>query len=104
LWAAQIELFSPVQLLARLQARPLDLLIQGAHDLPPRQRTLRTAIEHSYRLLNEEERTLFHRLGVFVGGFDLSTMERVLARSPNGGSSPQSLISPLAHWQKLGSD
>ena len=31
-------------------SRRLDLLVEGAHDLPPRQRTLRTAIQHSYAL------------------------------------------------------
>ncbi|MEZ4731588.1 MAG: helix-turn-helix domain-containing protein [Caldilineaceae bacterium] len=51
LCAAQIELFSPLQLLAQLQARPLDILVNGAHDLPPQQRTLRHAIERSYALL-----------------------------------------------------
>ena len=71
LCAAQIDLLAPAQLLAHLQDHRLDLLVDGAHDLPPRQRTLRTAIEHSYRLLDEAERTLFRSLGVFVGGFDL---------------------------------
>ncbi|MEZ4682911.1 MAG: helix-turn-helix domain-containing protein [Caldilineaceae bacterium] len=36
LCASQIDLLSPVQLLAHLQTRPLDLLVDGAYDLPPR--------------------------------------------------------------------
>jgi len=36
---------------------------------------LRSAIQHSYRLLDEEERTLFRRLGVFAGGFALDAVE-----------------------------
>ena len=79
LCAAQIELLSPAQILAQLQAHRLDLLVEGAHDLPPRQRTLRTAILHSYALLNKEERTLFRSLGVFVGGFDIQAVEAVSA-------------------------
>ena len=79
LCAAQIELFSPAQLLAQLQARPLDLLTNGAHDLPPQHRTLRLAIERSYALLNEAEQTLFRRFGVFVGGFDLAAVEAIAA-------------------------
>jgi len=79
LCAAQIDLLSPAQLLAHLQDRRLDLLVEGAHDLPPRQRTLRTAIQHSYQLLDEEERALLRRLGVFVGGFDLPTVAAVVA-------------------------
>ena len=34
LCAAQIELFPPTQLLSQLQQHPLDLLTNGAHDLP----------------------------------------------------------------------
>ncbi len=81
LCAAQIDLLSPTQLLAQLHDRRLDLLVEGARDLPPRQRTLRTAIQHSYQLLDEAERTLLRRLGVFVGGFDLPTVAAVVADS-----------------------
>ena len=77
LCAAQSDLLSPAQLLAQLHTHPLNLLIEGAHDLPPRQRTLRTAIEHSYHLLSDEQRMLFRRLGVFAGGFDLGAAEMV---------------------------
>jgi predicted ATPase len=71
LCAAQIDILAPTQLLAQLQDHRLDLLVDGAHDLPPRQRTLRTAIGHSYRLLTEAERLLLRTLGVFAGGFAL---------------------------------
>ncbi|MEZ4866279.1 MAG: tetratricopeptide repeat protein [Caldilineaceae bacterium] len=71
LCAAQVDMFAPTQLLAHLQARRLDLLVDGAQDLPLHQRTLRTAIQRSYDLLDEAERALFRSLGVFVGGFDL---------------------------------
>ena len=81
LCAVQIDILSPTQMLAQLQDHRLDLLVEGARDLPPRQRTLRTAIQHSYRLLDEEERTLFRRLGVFVGGFDLPALAAVVADS-----------------------
>ena len=79
--AAQIDLLAPAQLLAHLQNRRLDLLVEGAHDLPPRQRTLRTAIQHSYRLLDEAERALLRCLGVFVGGFDLPAVAAIGADS-----------------------
>ncbi|MCE7986688.1 MAG: NACHT domain-containing protein [Caldilinea sp. CFX5] len=79
LCAAQVELLSPTQLLAQLQEHRLDLLVEGAHDLPPRQRTLRTAIGSSYSLLNQSERLLLRTLGVFVGGFALPEVTAVAA-------------------------
>ncbi len=77
LCAALVELFAPAQLLAQLQDSRLDLLTNGAHDLPPQHRTLRLAIERSYALLSTHEQMLFRRLGVFVGGFDLAAVEAI---------------------------
>jgi len=75
LCAAQIDLLAPAQLLAHLQNHRLDLLVDGARDLPLRQRTLRSAIGSSYALLNEAERLLFRCLSVFVSGFALDALE-----------------------------
>jgi predicted ATPase/class 3 adenylate cyclase len=62
--AARLRLFSPEELRDRLRGR-LELLRGGARDLPARQRTLRSTIEWSYELLDEEERSLFGVLSVF---------------------------------------
>lgn len=78
LCAAQIELFGPTQLLHNLQTRPLDLLVGGAQDLPPQQRTLRAAIHHSYRSLAEQESRLLRSLGVFRGGFALQEITAIM--------------------------
>jgi predicted ATPase/DNA-binding XRE family transcriptional regulator len=77
LCAAQVDLFAPVQILQQLRAHPLDLLVNGAHDLPPQHRTLRHAIQRSYELLADHEQVLFRRLGVFVDGWSLDAMEAV---------------------------
>jgi predicted ATPase/class 3 adenylate cyclase len=74
--AARIRMLPPKALLARLGNR-LKLLTGGARDLPERQRTLRGAIEWSYDLLAEGEKTLFTRLSVFAGGRTLEAMEAV---------------------------
>ncbi len=79
LCAAQIDLLSLPQLLAGLRDRRLELLVGGAQDLPPHQRTLRKAIGHSYNLLDDGERALFRSLGVFVGGCALEELEAVSA-------------------------
>jgi len=74
--AARIRIFTPQQLLERLQSR-LALLTGGSRDLPARQQTLRSAIDWSYQLLNEGEQTLFARMGVFSGGRSIDAIEAV---------------------------
>jgi predicted ATPase len=74
--AARIRMLPPKALVARLGNR-LKLLTGGARDLPERQRTLRGAIEWSYDLLEESEKTLFGRLSVFAGGRTLEAIEAV---------------------------
>jgi predicted ATPase len=73
--AAQIRVFAPDDLLARLGNR-LDV-VGGLSDAPERQQTLRRTIQWSYDLLSEDEKTLFARLGVFVGAFTLEAAEAV---------------------------
>jgi predicted ATPase/class 3 adenylate cyclase len=76
--AARIKLFTPQQILERLESR-LGLLTRGSRDLPARQRTLRDTIDWSYNLLDDDERRLFTRLGVFSGGRSLDAVEAVCA-------------------------
>ena len=74
--AARVKVLAPQAILKRLGHR-LKLLASGARDLPTRQQTLRGAIDWSYDLLDEQERTFFARLSVFVGGFTLEAAEAV---------------------------
>lgn len=74
--AARAKILPPSTLLARLDAR-LPLLTGGSRDAPERQRTLRHAMTWSYDLLSPEVRILFHRLGVFVGGWTLEAAEDI---------------------------
>jgi predicted ATPase/class 3 adenylate cyclase len=74
--AARIRLLPPQALLARLSQR-LNVLTGGARTLPARQQTLRGTIDWSYELLDEDERLLFARLAVFVGGCTLAMAELV---------------------------
>ncbi len=73
--AARTRVLSPAQILERLSQR-LDLL-KGGRDSESRQQTLRATIEWSCELLTEEERRLFARLSVFVGGCTLEAAETV---------------------------
>ena len=74
--AARVRVLSPMALLSRLDS-VLPLLSGGARDLPERQQTMRRAIEWSYDLLDEPERTLFDQLSVFRGGWTLEAAEAV---------------------------
>ena len=66
--AARIKFLPPKAMLVRLQESSLGLLTSGAHDLPARQQTLRSAIQWSYDLLSADEQRTFRSLSVFVGG------------------------------------
>jgi non-specific serine/threonine protein kinase len=77
--AGRVNVLSPEAILARLEKR-LSLLDHGARDAPARQQTMRDAIAWSYDLLTPEERALFRRLAVFVGGFTIEAAEYVGGR------------------------
>jgi predicted ATPase/class 3 adenylate cyclase len=74
--ASRARTLTPPALLRRLERR-LTLLTGGPQDLVERQRTLRGTIEWSYDLLLAKEKTLFARLGIFVGGCRLEAAEAV---------------------------
>ncbi len=108
--AARVSLLSPQQLLARLDRR-LPLLTGGARDLPERQQTLRATLAWSENLLSSEERRLFRRLAVFVGGCTLEAAETICF-APEG-AAPLSIDvldgvgrlmdqSLLQHWEEGG--
>lgn len=67
--ASRVRSFEPAQLVEHLDHR-FELLSGGARTALPRQRTLRGAIDWSYDLLDDDERALFDRLGVFPADFD----------------------------------
>ena len=74
--AARIKVLTPAQILERL-GRSLDVIGGGPADAPERQRTLWAAIDWSHALLDDDEKALFRRLGVFAGSFDLEAAEAV---------------------------
>ncbi|CAM5521712.1 DUF4062 domain-containing protein [Leifsonia shinshuensis] len=85
--AARVRVLSPAELLDRLDRR-LSVLVGGARDLPARQQTIRRTIEWSTQLLDEPQRRLLARLGVFEGGFTLEAAEFVGARAAGESADP----------------
>lgn len=57
----------------------LQLLTRGTRTATLRQRSLRDAIQWSHDLLDEPQRRVFRRLGVFLGGFSLDAAQAVCA-------------------------
>jgi predicted ATPase len=74
--AARMRLFKPAVMLEKLKNK-LAVLTSGARDLPRRQQTIRSTIDWSYDLLDDAEKVLFARLGIFVGGWTLDSAESV---------------------------
>lgn len=75
--AARVRSLS-IQAIAQRLDRALGLLGESTA-VRPRHMTLRAALDWSHDLLDERERTLFRRLGVFSGSFTLETAEAVCA-------------------------
>lgn len=92
--AARAKVLSPSLLLERLEHR-LPLLVGGARDLPERQRTLRDTIRWSHDLLLLDDRRLFRRLAVFVGGCTLDAAEAVAGPDGQSGRSSLDALSSL---------
>src|SRR5436309_4274744 len=74
--AARTKLLPPATLLARLGNR-LELLTGGRRDAPQHQQTLRMTLDWSYDLLDAAAQRLFAQVGVFAGGFTLTSAEAV---------------------------
>lgn len=74
--AACVRSLTPEDIAARLEDR-FRLLRDGSRTSPPRHQTLHAAIDWSYQLLTDDERTLFNRLSVFAGGCTLDAAEAI---------------------------
>ena len=74
----------------------LKLLRADLRYLPPRQQTLRGAIDWSYQLLALGEKTLLRRLGVFGGGFSLAAVQAVCNANHDLPFEPQAGIATLS--------
>ena len=66
--AAWVRVLSCQQIAREIESN-LDFLRASAHDVPERHRSLRAALDHSWKLLSEKEKAAFRRLSVFRGGF-----------------------------------
>ncbi|MEZ4690530.1 MAG: hypothetical protein R3A12_10250, partial [Ignavibacteria bacterium] len=74
--AARTKILSVEKIFERLDDR-FKLLTGGKRTALPRQQTLRALIDWSYDLLTDNEKKLWSRLSVFIGGWTLDAAEEV---------------------------
>ena len=76
--AARVPLLGMEGLRSRLDER-FQVLTSGQRLAPPRQQTLRAALEWSNALLSTPQQAVFRRLGVFAGTFSLEAAQQIAA-------------------------
>ncbi len=74
--AARLRTLSTTDLAVKLD-ESFRILSRSSRTALPRQRTLQATIDWSHDLLDPDERTLFLRLAMFLGGFDLEAAQAV---------------------------
>jgi predicted ATPase/DNA-binding SARP family transcriptional activator len=74
--AARVKVL-PVTRIATALGDRFRLLVAGGRTAPPRQQTLRAAVDWSYQLLDEKERAVMEQLSVFPAGCSLEAAEWV---------------------------
>lgn len=72
--AARSQVLSPSQILERMLEK-LDLLTSRSKGVPDRHKTLRNAVDWSYRMLSPQLQDVFRMLSVLRGGFDVQAAE-----------------------------
>jgi len=107
--AAQVGTLAVGQIAERLHT-VFGVLTGGRRTALPRQQTLRACIDWSYDLLEDGERTLLCRLGVFQGGWTLEAAEAICAGdglaasgvlAPLGGLVRKSLVTAEDHGGRM---
>ncbi|MDX1469409.1 MAG: adenylate/guanylate cyclase domain-containing protein [Acidimicrobiia bacterium] len=91
--AARLRMMRADQIAERLDDR-FRLLTGGSRTVLPRQQTLEAAIDWSFDLLSDDEKTLFGRLAVFMGGFTLEAAEAVCGIEP---LDPYAVLDHIGH-------
>jgi predicted ATPase/DNA-binding CsgD family transcriptional regulator len=85
--ASRVRVLGLEQIRAGLADR-FTLLTGGPRGSSPRHQTLRASLDWSHRLLDDEERVLFRRLGAFAGGWTLEAAEAVCRSDDHPGDRP----------------
>lgn len=74
--ASWLESLSPRAISHEMQ-RDIDFLATDMADVPQRQRSLRAAFKHSWRLLSVREQEIFCQMSIFRGGFSRAAAQTI---------------------------
>jgi transcriptional regulator with XRE-family HTH domain len=66
--AAWVGMLSCEEIAKEIESN-IDFLVVSMHDLPERHRSLRATLDHSWRLLSPDEKSILSRLSIFQGSF-----------------------------------
>jgi predicted ATPase/DNA-binding SARP family transcriptional activator/Tfp pilus assembly protein PilF len=78
--AAWLKALTPQQIVRELE-RGLDILTTRFQNIPARHRSIRVVLDHSWSLLEAEERAVAERLSVFLGSFQPAAAAEVAGAS-----------------------
>ncbi len=92
--AARVRMMPVEQIASKLSER-FRLLTASARGVAPRHRTLRASADWSFRLLAEQERSLFQRLAVFHDGWSLEAAEAICGYGTIRGKDIVDLLTSL---------
>lgn len=101
--AAQVSL-APLGSLAKELKDRISILDRGERIAPPRQQTMRAAIDWSYDLLTSREQRLFERLSIFAGGCTIDAARAVCEGGDVAADDVLPLLSSLVNKSILVAD
>jgi predicted ATPase/DNA-binding SARP family transcriptional activator len=94
--AARIPVLGPAEIVEHLdRGQGLALLRRQDRGGPARHRTMQSALEWSHGLLEEGERRLFGRLGVFAGGATIEMIQAVCTDDPADARAASQILDRL---------
>jgi len=74
--ASWVRLLNPAEIVGEI-TQSIDFLAMADRTMAPRHRSMRAVFDHSWRLLQPEERTALARLAIFRGGFERDAAQAV---------------------------
>jgi predicted ATPase len=101
--AGRLAALGPAAIAERLDDR-FRVLRTDSHVSPTRQHTLTATLDWSHDLLEPDERTLFRRLAIFAGGFDLEAVENVCSGGELNGPTIADVLGRLAEKSLVATD